>query len=281
MHRDDPGETLAYYRPPAAAGVELLSARSSFEPWHVYHEQYAVCATRTAATHIRYRGKVDPVVDRSVCFFEPGEVHRTLKVHKRSDFMVLFMRPEFLEHAFAEMGGTASFNMIPEPTAGLFDAVYAFAQSVEAGAEPLEQQSRLALCLEHFRRCSAHPGKAPRTPTSREIGLARSYLVERYDRAVTLEELGRACGVSKFHLVRQFARHVGLPPHAFQVHVRIERARELLRRGLPAVEVAMIVGFADQSHLNRHFRRIWGMTASEFARLARGNFVLDTVPAPR
>lgn len=267
MHRDDPGEKLAFYRPPAAMGVELLTAHDSFEPWHVYHEQYAVCATRTAATHIRYRGKVHPVVDRSVSFFEPGEVHRNLKVHKRSDFKVVFMRPDFLQQAFAEMGGTASFNLIPQPTAGLFDAVYAFGQSVEEEAEPLEQQSRLAVCLEHFRRCSAHPGKAPRTPTSGEMSVARRYLVERYNRAVTLEELGMACGISKYHLIRQFARHVGLPPHAFQIHVRIERARELLRRGLSAVEVAMIVGFADQSHLNRHFGRIWGITASAYAKL--------------
>lgn len=74
--------------------------------------------------------------------------------------------------------------------------------------------------------------------------------------------------MSRFQFVRTFARRFGLPPHAFQVHLRVERGRELLRRGFGAAEVAMMVGFADQSHFTRHFRRIWGITPAAYARLA-------------
>ena len=271
MFRDDPGERLEFYRPAAAPGIEILKAENSFEPWHVYHEQFAVCAVEMAATNIKYRSKVEPVVDRSVSFFEPGEVHRNLKVHKRSNFKVLFLRPEVFDRAAAELGAQVPhFDLYPVSQNDLFQAVYSYCRAVEQDAEVLEQQTKLARCISYFMGCSERPARPQPNVDRAAIVRARSYLMERYNQSITLEELATASGITKFHLVRAFARQTGLPPHAFQVHVRIERARSLLRRGLLPVEVAMIVGFADQSHLTRHFKRTWGITPGAYARLHRG-----------
>ena len=268
MLREDPRERLTFYRPATCPGVEIMDAIDSFEPWHVYHEQFAVCAVRMAATNIKYRSKVEPVVDRSVSFFEPGEVHRNLKVHKRSDFKVLFLRPEVFERAAGEMGArTPHFDLFPTSQEDLFQSVYSYCRSVEEHAEVLEQQSKLARCISHFMGCAERPARLPPNVDRAATVRARNYLMERYNQAITLDELGMASGISKFHLVRAFATHMGLPPHAFQVHVRIERARSMLRRGLLPVEVAMIVGFADQSHLTRHFKRMWGITPAAYSRL--------------
>jgi AraC-like DNA-binding protein len=269
LFRDDPGERLSFHRPDAAPGVELLAARDSFEPWHVYHERYAVCAVRTAATSIRYRGKVEPVADRSVSFFEPGEVHRNLKVHKRSDFKVLFLDAAIFEQAAEALGGARAphFDLNPRPTPGLFECVYAFGEAVERKAGVLEQQSRFASCLGHFLGCTERPVHVTGAVGRSAVRRVQRYLVERYNHSVTLEELVTISGISKFHLVRAFSEVVGLPPHAYQLHVRIERARGLLRKGLLPIETAMAVGFADQSHLTRHFRKMWGITPGAYARL--------------
>jgi AraC-like DNA-binding protein len=72
--------------------------------------------------------------------------------------------------------------------------------------------------------------------------------------------------MSRFHLARGFAREFGLPPHAYQIALRVERARALLARGLRAVDVAAAVGFADQSHFARHFTRAVGVTPGRYAR---------------
>ena len=56
----------------------------------------------------------------------------------------------------------------------------------------------------------------------------------------------------------------GLPPHQYQTHVRLARARALLRRGEPASQVAIAVGFADQSHFVRAFRRFHGLTPGAY-----------------
>jgi AraC-like DNA-binding protein len=63
-----------------------------------------------------------------------------------------------------------------------------------------------------------------------------------------------------FQLARAFAKHVGLPPHAYHLQRRIERARAMLLSGTSAAEAAALTGFSDQAHLTRHFRRHFGIT---------------------
>jgi AraC-like DNA-binding protein len=73
---------------------------------------------------------------------------------------------------------------------------------------------------------------------------------------------GRAsAGLDKFHLVRAFRAEVGVPPYEFLTHLRIARARELLRRGVLVADAAQAV-----SQLHRHFRRIVGVTPGAYAK---------------
>jgi AraC-like DNA-binding protein len=55
-----------------------------------------------------------------------------------------------------------------------------------------------------------------------------------------------------------------MPPHAFQTQLRVARARKLLREGASPASAALEVGFTDQSHLNRHFKRVLGITPAFF-----------------
>jgi transcriptional regulator GlxA family with amidase domain len=61
-----------------------------------------------------------------------------------------------------------------------------------------------------------------------------------------------------------FKREVGVPPHAYQVQMRVRRARRLMLTGMAPADVAISVGFYDQAHLNRHFKRIVGMTPGDY-----------------
>jgi AraC-like DNA-binding protein len=133
----------------------------------------------------------------------------------------------------------------------------------------LEADTRLAEWLADL------AGRAPAVPRRRAarrdpaFRVACAYLGDNLARNVSLDELAGAAGVSRFRLVRLFDAAIGLPPHRFLLAQRINAVRALLERGTPIGRAALLCGFADQSHLHRHFRRAWGITPGEYlARLA-------------
>jgi AraC-like DNA-binding protein len=101
----------------------------------------------------------------------------------------------------------------------------------------------------------------------RAIERVQQYLDRHFNEAVSLEKLAALAKLSRFHLLRAFTRHTGLPPHAYQMQRRIEVACTLLQSGISAAQVATRVGFADQSHFTRHFKRICHITPGRYARL--------------
>jgi AraC-like DNA-binding protein len=103
--------------------------------------------------------------------------------------------------------------------------------------------------------------------TPRAIERAKHYLHDKFNESVSLDELAALTRLSRFHLVRAFALDTGIPPHAYQLTLRIERACVLLRAGVTAAETATQVGFADQSHFTRHFKRIRRITPGRYARM--------------
>jgi methylphosphotriester-DNA--protein-cysteine methyltransferase len=97
---------------------------------------------------------------------------------------------------------------------------------------------------------------------------------------VSLADLAAAAGLSQYLLVKAFRERYGMPPHAFQVTQRVNRARRLLEAGVPTGEAAAMAGFFDQSHLHRHFRRRMGLTPREYAAAASSRRARDFVQEP-
>ena len=94
---------------------------------------------------------------------------------------------------------------------------------------------------------------------------ARIFLEENYARSIHLADIAQHVSLSPYHLLRVFHAEVGIPPHAYLQDFRIRKAQSLLEDGVPPAEVALDVGFYSQSHLNRHFKKIVGITPKEYA----------------
>jgi AraC-like DNA-binding protein len=84
------------------------------------------------------------------------------------------------------------------------------------------------------------------------------------DAQVSLAELAALSGVSRFQLLRGFAREVGITPHAYLVQRRVRLARRFLADGQTPAQAAVLAGFADQSHMTRAFVRQLGITPSRY-----------------
>jgi AraC family transcriptional regulator len=113
--------------------------------------------------------------------------------------------------------------------------------------------------------------KKPHLPTSAErlaqllqrraIDYIHTHLAEE----ITLAQLAALTNLSPHHFARQFKQAIGLAPHQYLIHARVERAKELLAHTTyPGEVIAAMVGFVDQSHLARHFKRIVGVPPKAF-----------------
>jgi AraC-like DNA-binding protein len=85
---------------------------------------------------------------------------------------------------------------------------------------------------------------------------------------LTLEDLAREGGLSRFQVLRAFAKATGLTPHAYLVQRRTQLARRLIMQGVPLAQAALDSGFADQSHMTRVFVRQYGVSPTMYAKLA-------------
>ena len=96
------------------------------------------------------------------------------------------------------------------------------------------------------------------------------YMREYSDRDLSVAELATVAQVSSSHFAHLFRETMGMAPHQYLIACRIEQAKRfLLTEDLPLHELAFRCGFADQSHLTRHFRRIMGATPGTFRKDSR------------
>ena len=108
---------------------------------------------------------------------------------------------------------------------------------------------------------------------------AIAFIRSNFNRRITLRDLEEETGSNSFRIIRAFRRDLGTTPHAYLIELRVTRATELLLEGEPAAEIASEVGFVDQSHLTRHFKRQCGKTPRRFLYDHRAGSATHAEPA--
>jgi AraC-like DNA-binding protein len=116
----------------------------------------------------------------------------------------------------------------------------------------------------------------PVTGVERQVARVRELLHATLDEDLSLDRLAAHLGANKFVLVRSFRKLTGTTPYQYRTLLRVERARELLALGVSPGEAAAIAGFADQPHMTRSFKRVFGLTPSAYVRGPRGRVKATT-----
>jgi AraC-like DNA-binding protein len=109
---------------------------------------------------------------------------------------------------------------------------------------------------------------APTALPSQEIV---AYIRRNVARRITVDEIAGLARLNVFQLIRAFHRDLATTPYRLVLDMRIEHAKHLLRQGKAIRDVALHAGFADQSHLTRHFKRRTGVTPRQFYAAARAS----------
>ncbi|XGV94958.1 MAG: helix-turn-helix domain-containing protein [Leptolyngbya sp. BL-A-14] len=201
----------------------------------------------------------------------PSDVDYTLRWERESEFLLLGLDPALLAQTAGELFGSKAVELTPllsTQDALIHSMALALKSELDASqpngqiyAESIAQT--LAIHLLRNYSVNQQPLKTPATYglPKHKLHQVTDYINDFLDRDLSLTELATLVQMSPFHFARLFKQSTGLTPHQFVIRCRVERAKELLLRGEQTIaDIATEVGFANQSHLNRHFKHIVGIT---------------------
>lgn len=250
--------------PGVLGGLDLLHAdfrRRSFPPH--FHDDYTFGLVTRGVNRFRYGRRQLAAPAGTLCLAMPGEIHTGDAGTDGWTYWTVHVPVAAMAALAAETGYAGA----PAFASGVIDdddAARRFAAffSGDAADPAFAHEVRVVEALGRLIRLSS-----PRAGESRAGGVAsrvRDLLADRAAEAVTLADLEAETGVGRYRIIRAFRAAFGLPPHAWQMQVRLARAKALIRAGTPLAEAATAAGFADQAHLTRLFRRFFGHTPGAY-----------------
>jgi AraC-like DNA-binding protein len=245
------------------SAVEIVEAapRNRSFPDRV-NESLGICMKTGPAHDVRADGRTLRYPADAICIRAPGTVWSTAATGL-AGFLSIDVEPSLLPE-----GGVVGAMRFAER--GDLPDVPGCAQLLRSDADVLCKQTAVTELVDALLRVGLL--SAPDLDASLAVGAvdrARELLTERVATPPTLQELADMVGGNRFSLLREFRRRVGVPPHAFVLRLRIERARTLLARGADISWVSLELGFADQSHLTRVFKRVVGLSPAAYRREMR------------
>ena len=253
-------------------GLHYLAANYSRQefPRHV-HQEYLIGVIESGVHDVWCRGDWWHAQAGSIATFAPDEPHFGGAGAENGWSQKIFYLPEELVREVlkdaegrlrAAPGFKTPFHYDPAIALGLRRLWYL----LERNASDLEIEVKLHEVLPRvFTRYGGWEDRVVRLAPA-TLARVRDYIHAYLDKPIQLKDLASIAGISKRSLINSFSCHFGLPPQRYLIQVRVNEARTLLMRGVEIVDVASAVGFADQSHLTRHFRSMLGVTPARYIR---------------
>lgn len=270
-----PVPSLRIWRPDDFRSIELHHGAHITQefPRH-WHDELYLCAVLDGSATLECSGATLATPRGSLAVLPPGEIHANRKID--CTFRVVFIEFAALHSAIEQLtespvaGLDFRAELLNDPrTLAAFLRLHCLLdpdKPLEACATLHREHALLAF----LHRLAARHSTARRMPERQDgnedfaLRRTKQFLDNHYAERVSLGHLALLTGLSPYHLNRSFCRKFGMPPHAYQVQVRIARARALLRRGLSISDTASLTGFVDQSHFTRHFKRSMGITPGQY-----------------
>jgi AraC-like DNA-binding protein len=234
--------------------------------WHETHSIGVITGGRS--TYVN--GTHAEVAEQgAVVVINPGDVHGCNPVGDAAwSYVMFYLDPAWLGRVQARLRGDADGAFRPYDQAALraphvVDAgVRLFDVLADARRGVAEREAAVVDFVALLDGALA-PGRQPDAAT-RQVERVAKYIDAHFANALPLQDLCDAAQLSGSYLIRAFKKRYGVAPHEYQTNRRIQYAKARLRAGAPIAQVALDVGFADQAHFQRVFKRMTAATPGQY-----------------
>lgn len=267
-------EVARYWQHAAVDGVDLLRARFVTHRYGRHsHDTYTFGVIEAGVEEFDYGSSLLRAGPGGVALLDPDMVHTGHAATPEGwAYRVLYPKVSVVTDVAAELGwprGTPRFPqtvVYDQVSASLLRSAHRAAEHGDQLASSTLLTTALAGLLRAHAAAAPAGGKAHLVRAPAAVRDVCDVLEARLSNPPSLSELADLTGLNQFALLRAFRGITGLPPHAYLNQLRVRHARLLLDSGLPAADVAVQTGFADQAHLTRHFKRVVGVPPAAYQR---------------
>jgi len=249
-----------------APGIERLEARlhgRAFSPHR--HDTYAIGVTLAGVQTFHFRGARWQCLPGQCHILHPDEMHDgAAGTGEGFQYRIVYVDPFVIQEALG--GGPLPFVACP-----VVDAIHLPAGAVSEIGDidsELDEIARVELAVTLAAVLAAASSKIRRSPgrlALDRLRRVRELLAARPAARHSMQELERVAGLDRWTLARQFRAAFGTSPSRFRTQRQLDLVRRLVAQGRSLSDAAIDAGFADQSHMSRHFKRTYGLTPARWA----------------
>lgn len=245
-----------------SAGITALSASiTDFTYKKHSHKEYAIGVTLRGIQHYHLDGSLQLSYQNGVMLFNPEQAHDG-RAHDGAglDYIMLYIEPQLLLEVMEKK------EIVRFATPIVYD--YRLEQRIVNLSHAILNEKDEALCNELLVSLTDSLIQTNLSTNYKKdtalLRKAKDMLHANLEHVLKLDEICNELNLSKFQFIRLFKNHTGISPYQYFLNCKIERARQLIEKNGDIYSAVAQCGFVDLTHLNKHFKSVYGTTAYEY-----------------
>ncbi|MEB4861339.1 helix-turn-helix domain-containing protein [Priestia megaterium] len=245
-----------------SAGITALSASMTDFTYKKHaHQEYAIGVTLRGIQHYNLDGSLHLSYQNGVMLFNPEQAHDGMAHDETGlDYVMLYIEPQLLLDVIEKKDIIRFSNPI------VYD--YRLKKRILSLANAILGEKDETLCSELLLSLTDSLVQTDFSTDFKKdnalIRKAKDILHTNLENVLKLDEICKELGLSKFQFIRLFKAHTGISPYQYFLNCKIERAKQLIEKNRDIYVAVAECGFVDLTHLNKHFKTVYGTTAFEY-----------------
>lgn len=225
------------------------------------HEEYALGVTLRGIQEYNLDGSFHASYENGVMLFNPEQIHDG-RAHDSSglDYVMLYIEPRL----FLDILGKKDMVRFTTPVVynqALRNSILHLSDAIQSDEDEVLCSELLLSLVDNFNPTTIF---IDCKKDNKLIRKAKEMIYSKLDDVMSLNEICKEFSISKYQFIRLFKANAGISPYQYFIFCKVNRAKQLLEKNKDIYSAVAECGFVDLSHLNKHFKRIYGITAFEY-----------------
>ncbi|KUO58674.1 MAG: AraC family transcriptional regulator [Gracilibacter sp. BRH_c7a] len=245
-----------------SAGITALSASfTDFKYKKHSHQEYALGVTMRGIQEYNLDGSLQSSYQNGVMLFNPEQPHDGMAHDKTGiDYVMVYIEPKL----FLEILGKKDIVRFSSPIVynhGLQQRILNLSCAILSGKDEALSSELLLSLADSFTQPNLWMSFRKDNDLTRK---AKDMIHCSLENVLRLNDICRELDISKFQFIRMFKTTTGISPYQYFLNCKVERAKQLIEKNKDVYSAVAECGFVDLTHLNKHFKSIYGITAFEY-----------------